>query len=231
MKQIAFTLIRDEQGQDLVEYALIVAAVGLALISTVQPAVAGHRQPVPEHYRRSVQHRHSGGLAPDLEGAPADGFRGTGASRRRGFLAGTRSRLTRLAPDLALVAACVTLFYCLFLFQGYRSLFRDSDAGWHIRTGEPFWPPGLCRAPIPIPSAVPASRGLPGSGCRTWRRRRPTAPRDSPGWPCCMPRRSRRACGFGSGCTGWWRAISSWPPPWLRCCSPPARCTGWPGRT
>jgi hypothetical protein len=39
-------------------------------------------------------------------------------------------------PDLALVAAAVTLFYCLFLFQGYRQLFRDSDAGWHIRTGE-----------------------------------------------------------------------------------------------
>jgi len=44
--------------------------------------------------------------------------------------------LAWLAPDLALVAACVTLFYCLFLFQGYRKLFRDSDAGWHIRTGE-----------------------------------------------------------------------------------------------
>jgi hypothetical protein len=41
-----------------------------------------------------------------------------------------------LVPDLALVAATVTLFYCLFLFQGYQKLFRDSDAGWHIRTGE-----------------------------------------------------------------------------------------------
>jgi len=41
-----------------------------------------------------------------------------------------------LLPDLALVAACVTLFYCLFLFQGYSKLFRDSDAGWHIRAGE-----------------------------------------------------------------------------------------------
>ncbi len=39
-------------------------------------------------------------------------------------------------PDVALAAACVTLFYCLFLFQGYQQLFRDSDAGWHIRTGE-----------------------------------------------------------------------------------------------
>ena len=44
--------------------------------------------------------------------------------------------LAWLVPDLALVAACVTLFYCLFLFQGYRKLFRDSDAGWHIRAGE-----------------------------------------------------------------------------------------------
>ena len=35
MKRIWLALIRDEQGQDLVEYALIVAAVGLALITTV----------------------------------------------------------------------------------------------------------------------------------------------------------------------------------------------------
>lgn len=35
MKKILARLIRDEQGQDLVEYALIVAAVGLALITTV----------------------------------------------------------------------------------------------------------------------------------------------------------------------------------------------------
>jgi hypothetical protein len=39
-------------------------------------------------------------------------------------------------PDLAFATACVTLFYCLFFFQGYQKLFRDSDAGWHIRTGE-----------------------------------------------------------------------------------------------
>ncbi len=35
MKQLLLQLWRDEQGQDLVEYALIVAAVGLALITTV----------------------------------------------------------------------------------------------------------------------------------------------------------------------------------------------------
>jgi hypothetical protein len=39
-------------------------------------------------------------------------------------------------PNVAMAAACVTLFYCLFLFQGYKQLFRDSDAGWHIRNGE-----------------------------------------------------------------------------------------------
>ena len=33
--RLAVRLANDEQGQDLVEYALIVAAVGLALITTV----------------------------------------------------------------------------------------------------------------------------------------------------------------------------------------------------
>ena len=35
MKAFIVRLIKDERGQDLVEYALIVAAVGLALITTV----------------------------------------------------------------------------------------------------------------------------------------------------------------------------------------------------
>ena len=35
MKIVFAQFFRDEQGQDLVEYALIVAAVGLALITTV----------------------------------------------------------------------------------------------------------------------------------------------------------------------------------------------------
>ncbi len=41
-----------------------------------------------------------------------------------------------LVPDLAFVAAAISLFYCLFLFEGYQKLFRDSDSGWHIRAGE-----------------------------------------------------------------------------------------------
>jgi pilus assembly protein Flp/PilA len=35
MKEILIRFLRDEQGQDLVEYALLVAALGLALIATV----------------------------------------------------------------------------------------------------------------------------------------------------------------------------------------------------
>jgi pilus assembly protein Flp/PilA len=41
MKAAMFRFLRDEQGQDLVEYALIVAAVGLALITTVNQLSSG----------------------------------------------------------------------------------------------------------------------------------------------------------------------------------------------
>ena len=41
MNALIVRLIRDEQGQDLVEYALIVAAVGLALITTVHQLSQG----------------------------------------------------------------------------------------------------------------------------------------------------------------------------------------------
>ncbi len=35
MKQLVVRFVRDERGQDLVEYALVVAAIGLSLIVTV----------------------------------------------------------------------------------------------------------------------------------------------------------------------------------------------------
>ena len=41
MKALVLGFVRDEQGQDLVEYALIVAAVGLALITTVNQLSQG----------------------------------------------------------------------------------------------------------------------------------------------------------------------------------------------
>ncbi len=40
MKSFLKKFLRDEQGQDLVEYALIVAAIGLALIATVNQVSA-----------------------------------------------------------------------------------------------------------------------------------------------------------------------------------------------
>ena len=39
-------------------------------------------------------------------------------------------------PDAALICSALTLVYCLFLADGWTQLFRDSDTGWHIRTGE-----------------------------------------------------------------------------------------------
>jgi len=47
---------------------------------------------------------------------------------------GTLPRI--LMPDLAAVLAVATLVYCLFVFNGGGELFRDSDSGWHIVTGE-----------------------------------------------------------------------------------------------
>ncbi|HUS07816.1 MAG TPA: hypothetical protein VMZ52_16040, partial [Bryobacteraceae bacterium] len=47
-----------------------------------------------------------------------------------------RSWILWLLPDLALFASIVTFGFCLLLFDGTRQLFRDSDSGWHIRTGE-----------------------------------------------------------------------------------------------
>jgi len=41
MQAAMVQFLRDEQGQDLVEYALIVAAVGLALITTVNQLSQG----------------------------------------------------------------------------------------------------------------------------------------------------------------------------------------------
>src|SRR4051794_30684380 len=46
------------------------------------------------------------------------------------------SRLSWLLPDAAILVGILTVFLCLFLFDGTQKLFRDSDSGWHIRTGE-----------------------------------------------------------------------------------------------
>lgn len=73
-----------------------------------------------------------------------------------------RARLSWISPDVALVAAAVTLFYCLFFFQGYQKLFRDSDAGWHIRSGEAILRTGH------LPRSDPYSFSKPGEPWFAW---------------------------------------------------------------
>jgi hypothetical protein len=73
-----------------------------------------------------------------------------------------RLRVSWCLPDLALVAAWVTLFYCLFLFQGYQKLFRDSDAGWHIRSGESILATGT------LPRTDPYSFTVAGKPWYSW---------------------------------------------------------------
>lgn len=54
-------------------------------------------------------------------------------------LGGTRTEravIRWVMPDAALFLAMLTLFFLLVPFDGTHRLFRDSDAGWHIRTGE-----------------------------------------------------------------------------------------------
>jgi len=66
-----------------------------------------------------------------VAGADSGPPQGSGPPRQR-----TTLRRWLLLPDLALCLSVFTLFYCLFVFDGWRQLFRDSDTGWHIRTGE-----------------------------------------------------------------------------------------------
>ncbi len=46
------------------------------------------------------------------------------------------SRVRGLMPDLALSGAVFAVLYLLLVFGGPGALFRDADAGWHIRAGE-----------------------------------------------------------------------------------------------
>lgn len=65
--------------------------------------------------------------------APADYKTGVGVAPRQAVLPGL-ARL--LLPNLAAMLAAATLAYCIFMFNGAGQLFRDSDSGWHIRSGE-----------------------------------------------------------------------------------------------
>ncbi len=67
-----------------------------------------------------------------------------------------------LIPDVAAFVAVVTLLYCLFVYDAGRKLFRDSDTGWHIRTGERVLAGGG------MPHADPYSFSRPGAPWFAW---------------------------------------------------------------
>ena len=111
-------------------------------------------------------------------------------------------------PDLAFATACVTLFYCLFLFQGYQKLFRDSDAGWHIRTGEAILATGN------LPRTDPYSFTRGGQPWFAWEWLADVAiggihrALGLKGVASSTPPRSPPESGSGSACTGRWAATS-----------------------
>jgi hypothetical protein len=65
-------------------------------------------------------------------------------------------------PDVALAAAAVTLFYSVFLFPGYGKFFLDSDAGWHIVSGERIVEAGA------LPKSEPFSFTMQGTPWYAW---------------------------------------------------------------
>ena len=136
MTKAVIQFFRDEQGQDLVEYALIVAAVGLALITTVNTlsqGIASLYSSIP----RTVQHRRNAAVSKSF-------LRNSIPLPRtsRGLRLPKRRILRRLAarslfaPELALTGAFIAMVWLLVFFGGPSALFRDADAGWHIRAGE-----------------------------------------------------------------------------------------------
>jgi hypothetical protein len=67
-----------------------------------------------------------------------------------------------LLPDLSLLLVAVTLFYALVLYHAPTQLFRDSDAGWHIRNGD------LILSSGSVPHTDPWSFSKPGEPWFAW---------------------------------------------------------------
>jgi len=86
---------------------------------------------------------------------------GSGRSQRLESPAAARW-LAWLVPDLALTFALVTLGAMFVMFHGATSLFRDTDAGWHILDGERII---LTRS---LPHADPFSFSKPGQPWVAW---------------------------------------------------------------
>jgi hypothetical protein len=60
-----------------------------------------------------------------------------------------------LAPDLAMTFALVTLFSLFYIFGGARTLFGDTDTGWHILNGETILSTGHLPATDPYSFSKP----------------------------------------------------------------------------
>jgi hypothetical protein len=60
-----------------------------------------------------------------------------------------------LAPDLAMTFALVTLFSLFYIFGGARTLFGDTDTGWHIVNGETILSTGHLPATDPYSFSKP----------------------------------------------------------------------------
>jgi hypothetical protein len=65
-------------------------------------------------------------------------------------------------PNFASLIATLVLVYCLSLFEGGTKLFRDSDSGWHIRTGERILETRT------VPHSDPYSFSRPGATWHAW---------------------------------------------------------------
>lgn len=73
-----------------------------------------------------------------------------------------RALLRWVLPDAAAMIAMFAFCWILFTGEGGSRLFRDSDTGWHIRTGE-----ALLRG-APLPRSDPYSFSKPGAPWVAW---------------------------------------------------------------
>lgn len=67
-----------------------------------------------------------------------------------------------LLPDAAMAVSVIALFLALLMGDGPAKFFRDSDTGWHIRTGESIL------AANPMPRSDPYSYTKPGQPWFAW---------------------------------------------------------------